>query len=116
MYKLLVYEKGSFFLPHRDGEKLDPPLKEGETTTFRIRFRNTNLWLKKLDPSFTYVQRGSWTPFIDLLKHGVPMEMTLTLPARYTPLSFGEKTGQFSGNLMYGRWSYQTGSCRQSDL
>ena len=31
-------------------------------------------------------------------------------------LSFGEKTGQFSGNLMYGRWSYQTGSWRQSDL
>jgi hypothetical protein len=23
LYKLLVYEKGSFFLPHRDGEKLD---------------------------------------------------------------------------------------------
>lgn len=22
-YKLLIYEKGSFFLPHRDGEKLD---------------------------------------------------------------------------------------------
>ena len=23
LYKLLVYEEGSFFLPHRDGEKLD---------------------------------------------------------------------------------------------
>ena len=23
LYKLLVYEKGGFFLPHRDGEKLD---------------------------------------------------------------------------------------------
>ncbi|MCO6455433.1 MAG: 2OG-Fe(II) oxygenase [Pirellulaceae bacterium] len=23
LYKLLVYEQGSFFLPHRDGEKLD---------------------------------------------------------------------------------------------
>lgn len=23
LYKLLVYEKGSFFLPHKDGEKLD---------------------------------------------------------------------------------------------
>lgn len=23
LYKLLVYEKGSFFLPHRDGEKFD---------------------------------------------------------------------------------------------
>ncbi len=31
-------------------------------------------------------------------------------------LSFGEKTGQFSGNLMYGMWSYQTGSCRHNDL
>ena len=31
-------------------------------------------------------------------------------------LSFGENTGQFSGNFRYGRWSYQTGSCRQSDL
>src|SRR5580704_1159894 len=31
-------------------------------------------------------------------------------------LSLGEKTGQLSGNFRYGMWSYQTGSCRQSDL
>ena len=31
-------------------------------------------------------------------------------------LSLGENTGQLSGNFRYGRWSYQTGSCRHSDL
>src|ERR1700691_4109084 len=31
-------------------------------------------------------------------------------------LSLGENTGQLSGNFRYGMWSYQTGSCRQSDL
>ncbi len=32
-------------------------------------------------------------------------------------LSFGANTGQLSGgNGRYGRWSYQTGSCRHSDL
>ena len=31
-------------------------------------------------------------------------------------LSLGENTGQVSGNFRYGMWSYQTGSCRQSDL
>src|SRR3989442_6396057 len=31
-------------------------------------------------------------------------------------LSFGENTGQLGGKSMYGRWSYQTGSCKVSDL
>ena len=31
-------------------------------------------------------------------------------------LSFGEKTGQFDGKSIYGRWSYQTGSCKHNDL
>ena len=29
--------------------------------------------------------------------------------------SFGENTGQCSGNGRYGMWSYQTGSCSTSD-
>ena len=43
--------------------------------------------------------------------------MTLVYISSQSPiLSFGEKTGQFFGNGRYGIWSYQTGSCRQSDL
>ena len=43
--------------------------------------------------------------------------ITLAYISSQSPsLSLGEKTGQWSGNGRYGMWSYQTGSCRQSDL
>ena len=43
--------------------------------------------------------------------------ITFTYDSSQSPiLSFGANTGQLSGNFRYGRWSYQTGSCRQSDL
>ena len=43
--------------------------------------------------------------------------MTLAYISSQSPiLSFGANTGQFFGKSMYGRWSYQTGSCRHSDL
>ncbi len=45
------------------------------------------------------------------------ISMTLTYDSSQSPiLSLGAKTGQFSGNFRYGRWSYQTGSWRHSDL
>ena len=46
-----------------------------------------------------------------LVQYGI--SMTFTYDSSQSPiLSLGANTGQLSGNLRYGRWSYQTGSCR----
>ena len=59
------------------------------------------------------VRRRSWPSVLD--QYGT--SITLTYDSSQSPiLSLGANTGQLSGNFRYGRWSYQTGSCRHSDL
>src|SRR2546422_4544708 len=57
----------------------------------------------------------------EALLHSVGLQefssMTLVyISSQSAILSFCEKNGQFGGKSMYGRWSYQTGSCKVSDL
>jgi len=65
-------------------------IKAGESFTLRMQFA-TQGSIYKLNPSFSYVGRGGWLPFVSFADIIDQFDLTIRVPAEYTVLGVGEK-------------------------
>ncbi|MGH9866705.1 MAG: M1 family metallopeptidase [Candidatus Polarisedimenticolia bacterium] len=65
----------------------------GTKLTFRLQFENQDS-VYKLTPSFSYVDRFGWLPFVRFSDMIHEFDLTLKVPARYKTLGIGKKVSE----------------------
>ncbi len=83
---------------------LRQPVKAGETFTLRMQFQ-TRGTVTKVNPSFSYVARGGWLPFVRFGDFIDDVQLTVKVPARYRVLGIGRKVeDKVEGDVRITRW------------
>jgi peptidase M1-like protein len=75
---------------------LPKPIEAGTNLVFRMQFVNKDS-IYKLSPTFSYVDREGWLPFVRLSDMLDAFDLTVTVPARYETLGVGEKVEEVEG-------------------
>ena len=77
----------------------------GTKMTMRLRFVNKDS-IYKLTPTFSYVDRGGWLPFVRFADMIDTFDLTVKVPARYTTLGIGKKISESTkGDVNTTRWT-----------
>ncbi len=79
-------------------------LPAGAKVTLRMQFTNLDS-IYKLNPSYSYVDRGGWLPFVRFSDMIDSFDLTVKVPAKYRTLSVGRKASdQVQGDVRVTRW------------
>ena len=90
--------------PHSGFVKLPKPGKKGDTLNLRVQFANLG-GIIKANPSYSYVSRGGWLPFIRFSDQIAPVDLTVKAPAKYKTLGVGKKVSEKKeGDVLVTRW------------
>ncbi len=65
----------------------------GTDLTLRLQFENRDS-VYKLTPSFSYVDRGGWLPFVRFADFIEDFDLTVKVPAKYKTLGIGKKVSE----------------------
>ncbi len=79
--------------PARGQILLPETAKAGSTITLRMQFENRDS-IYKLTPSFSYVDRGGWLPFVRFGDMIDGFDLTIRVPSRYKILGIGKEVYQ----------------------
>jgi hypothetical protein len=76
----------------------------GTEIELRIAYQTTGS-IKKIGPSYSYVDRGGWLPFVRLTDRIEEFELTVNAPSRYKTMSVGTKMGEkTAGGITTTHW------------
>jgi len=77
---------------------------QGAVVALRLQFVNTDN-IYKLTPSFSYVDRAGWLPFVRFADFIDEFDLTVRVPAKYKTLGIGQKVSETKeGGVATTRW------------
>jgi hypothetical protein len=77
---------------------------KGTPVTVRLQFENFDS-IYKLTPSFSYVDRGGWLPFVRFSDMIRDFDLTVKVPSQYKTLGIGKKVSEtIEGKAAVTRW------------
>jgi hypothetical protein len=89
-----------------DGLVIFPkPVPVGTKMTLRMRFTSLDS-IRKVNPSFTAMDRGGWLPFVRFADFIDTFDLTVRTPERFTVLGIGRKVSDEAANgIRTTRWT-----------
>lgn len=79
-------------------------LQTGTPLTLRLQFRNLDS-IVKVNPSYSYMDRGGWLPFVRFTDMIRRFDLTVRVPARFKLLGVGKKVSEaVEGGIATTRW------------
>ena len=83
---------------------LPAPVSAGTSVKLRLQFENKDS-IYKLTPSYSYVDRGGWLPFVRFSDMIHRFDLTVKVPAKYKTLGIGRKASETTeGGASITRW------------
>ena len=83
-------------------------LPAGSEIILRMAYQTTGS-IYKLNPSYSYVDRGGWLPFVNLTDLIDDFELTVKAPSRYKTMSVGTKVSEKTkGGITTTHWKAQS--------
>ena len=77
--------RGLVMFPHK--------IAAGTDVTLRLQFENRDS-VYKVTPSYSYVDRGGWLPFVRFADFIEDFDLTIKVPAKYKTLGIGKKISE----------------------